>query len=161
MSPNSLLEPTYWNWWLLALVLIILEMVVPGTFLLWSGIAALLVGLLVWLIPALSIQVQWVLFALFTITALWVGRRFLKHYRPVSDALRLNQRGLQYIGRVVMVDTPVVNGQGKVRIGDTVWKIAAPDCPAGTRLKVIGAEGVLLQGEIIPAESWIDLSKPR
>ena len=142
-----LLEPTYWSWWLLGLVLIILEMLLPGTFMLWLGMAALGVGLVVLLFPALDWQWQWLLFAVLSLAALTVWWAYFRKHPFHSEEPLLNRRGHQYIGRVFTLDVPIVNGQGKLRVDDSVWKITGEDRPAGTHVRVTGVDGVVLKVE--------------
>lgn len=150
---DLLLEPAYWNWWLLGLGLIIVEILVPGTFFLWIAIAALGVGLVVFLFPALIWQLQWLLFALLTVGSVCFWWFYVRRRPAVSDEPLLNRRGHQYVGRIFTLDTPVVNGQGKIRVDDSTWKIHAEDCPAGTRVKVVGVDGVVLKAEIDAARA--------
>ena len=146
---NALLwEPAYWNWWALGLVLIIIDMLAPGTFILWIGFAALAVGLVVFLIPALGWQEQLLLFALLTLASIAIGWLYFKHRPLHSDAPLLNRRGQQYVGRLFTLETPIVNGQGKIRVDDTTWKIEGRDCPANVRVRVIGVDGVVLKVEV-------------
>lgn len=142
-----LLEPTYWSWWLLGLVLIILEMLLPGTFMLWLGIAALGVGLVVLLLPALDWQWQWLLFAVLSLVSLTVWWAYFRRHPFHSEEPLLNRRGHHYIGRVFTLDVPIVNGQGKLRVDDSVWKITGEDRPAGTQVRVTGVDGVVLKVE--------------
>ena len=102
-------------------------------------------GLLLLLIPDLPWQVQLVAFALFSIGAIVAARVFLTTHPLESDQPALNRRGEQYIGRVFTLDQAVVNGEGKIRVDDSTWKVHGKDCPAGTRVKVVGADGVVLQ----------------
>jgi membrane protein implicated in regulation of membrane protease activity len=57
----------------------------------------------------------------------------------------LNRRAEAQIGRVVTLVEPIVDGRGKVRIGDTVWSASGPDLPAGSRVRVVAAHGALLE----------------
>lgn len=140
-----LLEPAYWNWLLLGLVLMLIEILVPGTFILWMGIAALGVGLLVLLFPGLNWQWQWLLFAGLTVAAVTAWALYFKTRADRSDDPLLNRRGHQYIGRVFTLETPIVNGQGRLRVDDSLWKVVGADYPAGTRVQVMGVTGVVLQ----------------
>ncbi len=142
-----LLEPVYWNWWLLGLALILLEMLIPGVFLLWIGLAALGTGLAVMLLPGLSGQWQWLLFTGLTVASLAVGWSYFRRHPPVSANPLLNRRGQQYVGRVFTLNEPIVNGRGKLRVDDTVWKVAGADCRAGVQVRVTGVDGVMLQVE--------------
>jgi hypothetical protein len=146
---NFLLEPAYWNWLLVGLVLVIVEVLAPGTFFLWLGIAALGVAGVLVVFPELDWRFQWALFPLLsmgTIGAWWLISR---HHDQDANAagLLLNRRGQQYVGRVFTLDRPIVNGQGRLRVDDSSWKIQGQDCPAATRVRVIGADGIVLQVE--------------
>jgi membrane protein implicated in regulation of membrane protease activity len=141
-------SPAYWHWWLLGLALIVIEILVPGTFMLWMGIAALGVGLLVFLFPALPWQAQWLLFAALTVASILVWLLYFRKHPEHSDDPLLNRRGQQYVGRVFALDHPIVNGKGKIRVDDSIWKIEAEDCPAGTRLRIVGVDGVVLKGVV-------------
>ena len=148
-----LLEPIYWNWWLLGVVLMVIEATAPGFFFLWLGIAALLVGLILTVVPGLDWTYQVLLFSVLAIGSLLAWRMRLKrHPTPTADPL-LNRRGHQYVGRTFTLAEAVVNGYGKIRVDDSTWKVqVAQDYPAGTRLRIIGVDGVLLQGVLEPTQ---------
>ena len=136
-----------WHWALLGIVLVILEILAPGIYLLWLGIAAGLVGGLLWLFPELGWQAQFIAFAILSIASVALGRAWLARNPSPTDELTLNRRGEQYIGRVVTLEEPIVNGLGKIRLDDTTWKIEGPDCEAGSRVRISGTEGVVLRVE--------------
>jgi membrane protein implicated in regulation of membrane protease activity len=139
-----------WNWFILAVLLFILETMVPGVHFLWFGIAAVIVGLLG---LALDISWQWqviVFGVLSVLTVFWV-RRYVRPDVAVSDLPDLNERGQQYVGRSLVVEQAIQNGRGKVRVGDTLWQAEGPDSPAGTRVKVTAARGTVLVVERVPA----------
>ena len=138
---------TYWHWWGLALLLVILEMVMPGFFLLWIGIAAAITGLLLLVVPTTPWQVQFVVFGVLAIGAIVAARYYIRHNPIQSDDRTLNRRGEQYVGRVFTIDEAIINGIGKVRVGDSVWRAAGPDLPAGERVKVVGVDGTMLKVE--------------
>jgi len=137
-------QPDFWHWWILALALIIVEMFVPGTFFLWMGISAIVVGLIAWLIPAMGWEFQLMLFAILSLVSIVAWRVYQRRHPDESDQPALNRRGEQYIGRVFVLETPIENGFGKVRVGDTLWRVRGSDAAAGRRVKVVGTEGVLL-----------------
>ena len=123
----------------------ILEVFSPGAFLLWMGLAAGSVGLLLLLIPGLSWQLQILLFAVLSVATIVLVRAFLQR-RPIeTDQPHLNRRGEQYIDRTFTLQEPIINGEGKIRVDDTSWKINGEDCPTGTRIRVTGVQGVVLQ----------------
>ncbi|MCU7807545.1 MAG: NfeD family protein [Candidatus Thiodiazotropha sp. (ex Semelilucina semeliformis)] len=134
----------YWHWLILAVMLMILEVFSPGAFLLWMGLAAAVVGLLLLIMPDLSWQVQILLFALLSVMTIVAVRAFLQR-RPIeTDQPHLNRRGEQYLDRIFTLQEPIVNGEGKIRVDDSTWKINGEDCPAGTRIKITGVQGVVL-----------------
>lgn len=134
-----------WHWLVLAVVLVILETLSPGVFFLWLGIAAGLVGLLLGLWPGIDWPFQLLLFACFSLLSLLVSRRYFRRFPIATDEPRLNRRGEQYLGRTFTLSAPILNGVGRIRVDDTTWKIAGPDCPAGSRVRVNGVDGMVLQ----------------
>jgi hypothetical protein len=137
----------FWHWWVLALILVILEMVLPGFFLLWIGIAAGITGLLLLLVPATPWQVQFVVFGVLALGSILAARYYIRRNPIESEDRTLNRRGEQYVGRVFTIDEAIINGIGKVRVGDSVWRAAGPDLPAGERVKVVGVDGTMLKVE--------------
>ncbi len=140
----------HWSWWILAVVLLVLEALVPGTFFMWMGIAAGAVGLLLLLIPGLGWDYQIAIFAVLSVSAVLAWRMFQRRHPVESDQPTLNRRGEQYVGRTFTLEEPIVNGHGKIRVDDTTWRILGEDCAAASRVKVIGVDGVLLKVELLP-----------
>jgi len=142
-----LLEPLYWNWWLLGVILMAIEAIAPGFFFLWMGVAALLVGLVLTVLPDLAWTWQVLLFAVLSVGSIVAWRLRLRRHPTRTEDPLLNRRGYQYIGRVFTLDSPVINGHGKIRVDDSTWKVMVErDYPTGTRLRIIGVEGVILKG---------------
>jgi inner membrane protein len=135
-----------WNWFIAAAVFFLVEILAPGTFMMWLGLAALLVG-------AISLGVEWswqvqiIAFAIFSIAAIPAWRRLSRKVEAPVDRPFLNRRAEGYVGRVFTLDKPIVDGIGTIRIDDTVWRVSGPDCPAGSRVKVARAEGAELSVE--------------
>jgi len=142
----------FWHWWVLAVVLVILEAFVPGTFFLWMGVSAAIVGLALLAVPGMGWEYQVFLFAAFAVVsiALWLIR--LKKHPTKSEISNLNRRAAQCIGRTTIVEQPIVNGMGTINVDDTIWRVLGPDCEAGTRVKVVGAEGTDLRVEVYEEE---------
>jgi membrane protein implicated in regulation of membrane protease activity len=134
----------YWHWWLLGVVLLILEVFSPGVFFMWLGLAAGLTGVVLMAQPDLSWEWQLTLFGVAGVVLALLGHRLVSRRQTVSDEPHLNRRGEQYLDRVFTLDQPIVNGQGKVRVDDSTWKVRGDDCPAGTRVRVSGVDGVVL-----------------
>ena len=133
-----------WTWFVLAGLLLGFEIVVPGTFILWLGFAALGVGLLLLAID-LAWQGQLIAFALFSLVAVGGWWRFAPAGQPEdSQNPMLNRRADAHIGRAFVLEEPIVQGHGRVRIGDSVWRIEGPDTPAGARVQVTRVDGSIL-----------------
>lgn len=137
----------FWHWWILAGLLLILELTAPAFFFLWLGIAAAAVGLILLVFPSIGIETQLVLFAIASIVAVVAWRKY-REARPIStDQPNLNRRGHQYIGRKFSLTDPIDNGVGKVVVDDSTWKVKGPDLPAGTHVRVTGVEGTIFTVE--------------
>lgn len=136
-----------WFWLSLGGVLLAAEMLGAGGYLLWSGVAALLVGALIWLLPALSWEWQGVIFAVLTVVVAYLWWYWLRR-RPAAasgGSPVLNQRNRQLIGTRATLTEPMHNGMGRINIGDSSWRAqAAEDLPAGTEVEVVAVEGVTL-----------------
>jgi membrane protein implicated in regulation of membrane protease activity len=143
-----LAELGQWTWWIIAVVLGILELLVPGIFFIWLGAAAAVVGTLVLVLP-IPLTGQIALFAVLSVLAVWASRRWLSRNPIISDHPLLNQRAQSYVGQSFTLDQAIVNGRGKLRIGDGLWLAAGPDLPAGTSVRVIGQSDGVLQVEAV------------
>jgi membrane protein implicated in regulation of membrane protease activity len=64
-----------------------------------------------------------------------------------TDQPDLNLRAVQLIGRVLVVEEPIVHGGGKARLGDTLWNVEGADAPAGAQVRVLEAKGSVLRVE--------------
>jgi membrane protein implicated in regulation of membrane protease activity len=133
-----------WNWLIFGVILMALELIAPGVFLFWLGLAALLTGLVSFAFTP-SWQVQILMFAVFAAVAVPVWRRLARSSAADSaDSPFLNKRADALVGRVFTLEKPIVDGAGTVRIDDTVWRVAGPDAPAGSRVRIVQADGARL-----------------
>lgn len=133
-----------WAWWVLGLVLLGIEVLVPGFFFLWFGIAAILIGTSALLIDW-PWQMQVVGFVVLSVIVALVARRFVGTKSGETADPRLNLRASRLEGRTFVLDEPIVEGSGRVKIDDTIWQVRGPDAPAGARIKVTGADGSVLR----------------
>ncbi|HWY23723.1 MAG TPA: NfeD family protein [Nevskia sp.] len=140
------LHPLFWHWWIAGLVLVTVEAFFPGAFFLWLGISGLVVGTLLWLVPGLGLLIQVTLFAVIAVASALAWRRF-RPAKNVHVESGLNDRGRGYTGRRFTLETPIVNGIGQVRVDDGQWRIAGPDLPAGSCVRVIAMDGATLKVE--------------
>lgn len=135
---------SYWGWWILGIVLVVLEVLAPGAVFLWMGIAAGVVGLIVFIAPDLAWEHQLLIFAVLSVASILIARRYLKS-RPIeTDQPSLNRRGSQYIGRVFTLAEPIVDGRGRLHVDDTMWKIEGSDMNQGAKIVVTAVDGVVL-----------------
>ena len=136
-----------WFWWSLALLLFAVEVIAPGAFMLWLGLGAAAAGLVVLLIPGMSLATQWIVFGVLALVSTGIGWRYRRRLNrdAASDQPLLNRKGDRMIGRHVTVVEAIVNGRGKVKVGDSVWLVEGADCPVGTLVEIIGVQGTTLQ----------------
>lgn len=153
---------TFWHWFAIAAALMILEIVIPGIFLMWLGIAALVTGGVFWFLPGLTVELQLISFAVLSVISMMLGRLVYKSRKEESDQPLLNQRGEQYVGGIYTLEGAMFNGNGKVRIGDTVWSVEMapvdneipPVLPQGDFVKVTGVQGSTLVVEAASDRTW-------
>ena len=134
-------------WAALTLVLFAAEAMAPGAFMLWLGFASTAVLLAVLVFPGIPLLVQVIAFVVLSFVSIQVYRRWFRSREPQSDRPALNRRTAALVGQVVPLQEPIVAGRGRVQIADAYWTVLGPDLPAGTRVRVTGAEGMQLQVE--------------
>jgi len=139
------LEPEFWHWWAFGGALLIVEAFAPGFVFLWLGIAAGVVGSLLWLWPGIGTDYQVLTFAGLSVASVLGWRRWRDAHPPPSDQPNLNRRGAQFIGQRGQLIEPIADGRGRIRLGDSSWAVTGPDLAAGRTVEVTGAEGVVLQ----------------
>ena len=132
-----------WSWWVLGLVLLALELVMPGFVLVWFGLAAVLVGLLALLVDW-SVQSLALVWAAVSVAVLLVGRRWFMRDAGRSAEPLLNDRAGRLIGRVFTLAEPLGENGGRLPVDDGMWRITGPLLPAGTKVVVKGVEGTTL-----------------
>jgi membrane protein implicated in regulation of membrane protease activity len=131
-----------WSWMVAGLVLLGAEILVPGFFLIWIGIAALAVGALslaLWDAAFWTWQVQVLAFLVLALASALAGRALMRG-GDVSDQPLLNRRAEQLVGRTASLEEAIVNGHGRVRMDDTTWRVTGPDLAPGTRVRIVRVE---------------------
>jgi len=150
------LQIEYWHWLVFGLVLLILEMFAPGAILLWFGVGALVVGVLQLLMPSLlTPEIQWLVFSILSVASLILWKRYAKKYKldEGADSGSLNQRSKSLVGKEFNLSNAIENGVGKVKVGDSYWRVEGPDLAEGQKVKVIGFEGATLKVEPFQSDS--------
>lgn len=136
-------------WAAFALVLIAAEVLAPGAFMLWMGLAAGVVFLAVWLLPGIPLLAQVAGFVVLSFISIQVYRTWFRKREPDSDQPALNKRTAALVGRVVLLDRAIVNGRGRVQIADAYWDVTGPELPAGAEVRIIGGDAMSLQVQAV------------
>ncbi|HEU4814239.1 MAG TPA: NfeD family protein [Xanthomonadaceae bacterium] len=137
-----------WFWWGLALALLAAEALAPGAFMLWLGFAAAGTALIAMMTP-MPVDAQWMLFAVLSLLSVLIGWQLRRRHPPgETDQPLLNRRGAQLVGQVHVLESAIVDGRGRMKIGDAYWTALGPDLPAGTRVRVLDADGGALRVDV-------------
>ncbi len=137
----------FWYWWVFATLLLGVEILAPGFFFLWMAIAGLITGIVLFLAPATSFEIQLLIFSVLSFLSVVVWRRYSGKHPEETDHPLLNKRGAQYIGRTFTLIEAIENGQGKIKADDSIWKVYGEDSPLGARVKVVAVEGTVFRVE--------------
>lgn len=137
-----------WSWWVIGAILLLLELLLPGVFFMWLGIAALVIGVIDIFVD-LSWQIEVAIFAVLSVLSLLFLRPHFKERLSRSANPNLNQRMYDYVGKRYVLDQAIVNGSGKVRIDDTLWVVSGTDRARGEWVTVTGVDGLKLIVEAV------------
>lgn len=144
MIGNAFISLGAWAWIILGLILIGVELLAPGIFFLWLGLAAMATGLLDGLL-GLSWQASSLVFALLSVAMVILGRWATRSKtQPEAQDAFLNQRGQALIGRVFILETPIKDGEGRIKVDDSSWRVTGADRFKGARVRVVRVEGSTL-----------------
>lgn len=137
----------FWHWLIAAVVMIIIEMILPAAYFLWMGISAFVVGLSIYVVPDMPVLIQVIIFGVLSVVCLVLYKRHKKSNPNVNDQPNLNRRGEQYVGRSFTLEEAIVNGVGKVKVDDSTWKVKGSDMPAGMKVRVMSVDGTVFNVE--------------
>lgn len=132
-------------WGGLALLLIAAETLAPGVFMLWLGLAAAVVFAMLLVVPGIPPIWQAIAFVLLAFVSIMVYVKFFRDKERPSDQPLLNRRGEQLVGQVFTLDQAIVDGRGRLKIGDAFWTAEGEDLPQGARVRVVSAHNMSLQ----------------
>lgn len=136
-----------WFWLSVGMVLLVLETFGAAGYLLWLGVAAGAVGLLTFLVPTIPMVGQLPLFGVLAVLSALLCWRRQQRVKGSGQQPSLNQRAGHYVGLSFPLTSPIQGGRGKIKVGDSLWTVAGPDLPVGSRIRVIGQQGLILQVE--------------
>lgn len=141
-----------WTWIVLGIGLAIAEIFAPGTLLLWTGVAAVALGfvlagadMLGFALPGWQAQV--LAFIALAVLAVFAGIRLRRRPSEPLATTDVNLGSARLVGQRVRLETAIADGRGTVRIGDTTWQVMGPDLPAGSAVRVVGSDGIVLSVE--------------
>ncbi len=137
----------FWHWLILAALLAGIEILAPGFFFLWLGGAALVTGLVGVILPDIAWEYQVLIFALLSGFSVVAWYFFGRNLQSASADATLNRRGAAMIGQIATLSEPIIDGRGRAKLGDSEWRVAGADQPAGTRIRVTGIDGSFLKVE--------------
>ena len=140
----------FWYWWVLAAVLLVFEMLLPGVVFLFLAIGAAAAGFALLVIADLSLEMQLVLFAVFTVASAIGLRPTLRKLQNHTPAANLNARSQALVGKIFVLDQPILAGRGRVTLGDGSWIVTGPDMVAGAKVRVAAVNGTELRVEPAP-----------
>jgi inner membrane protein len=138
-----------WNWFIIAAVLGVLEVIMPGYFMIWYGLAAVFVGALALMVD-ISWQMQLILYAVIGMGLLVASLRFAGSRAGESDRPMLNKRGESHVGHVYDLVDATSNGRGSVKVGDSIWQVKledGADLAKGDGVLITGVKGTRLIGK--------------
>jgi membrane protein implicated in regulation of membrane protease activity len=144
LMPDWLLNVApHWAWLTLGVLLAGLEMLLPGYYLIWIALAAIVTGVLSALMP-LGLALQVATFGALAVIGVVSARRFLSDNPIVSSDPLMNRRGARMIGQTAQVVQPIAHGTGRVRFGDGEWNAKGADANRGDWVTITGTEGATL-----------------
>ena len=135
-----------WSWWLIGVILLALELIVPGNVFVWFGVAAILTGALA-LFADLGWQIELITFVVLSLALAVAGRRYFARNQSPGEQPFLNARARRLVGQAYVLEEPIVDGRGRIRVDDTNWRVSGPDLPSGTKVRIAGADGAVLAVE--------------
>jgi membrane protein implicated in regulation of membrane protease activity len=135
-----------WNWMILGAILFVLELLAPGIFFMWFGVAAAATGLIVFRYD-ISWQWQLIWFCGLSLATVLFAVKYLRKHPLESERPLLNERAVQLVGHSFELADPIINGRGSIKTGDTIWRVEGPELPKGARITVVGADGTVLKVE--------------
>lgn len=144
---DLLLSFTHWHWFVGALLFGMLEMLLPGVIFLWMGLSAILMGFVVLMLPDLALEYQLIGFAVLSIMTAIIARTYVGKKADTSDHPVLSERSKSFVGQIYLLQEDSINKVGKVKIGDTVWRVdLQEDAKANAAILITEADGLVLKG---------------
>ena len=135
----------FWHWIIAGIIMLVIEMLFTAAYFLWMGVSAFFVGVVVYIFPDIPILAQVIIFGCLSVFTLIQFKHRQK--TSLSDEPNLNRRGRQYIGRKFVLDQPIVNLEGKIKVEDSIWRVSGIDMDKGTKVCIIDVDGDIFKVE--------------
>jgi len=133
-----------WTWFIISGVLLLLELLAPGIFFMFLGVAAAIVGVVDFIIP-MSWQMELTIFSILSVALIIIARPIVvKHLKKETDQPNLNNRSNTFVGQIYYLDEAIKSGKGSITINDTRWRVRGTDAPKGTQVTVTKVDGLEL-----------------
>ncbi|MCP4395273.1 MAG: NfeD family protein [Alphaproteobacteria bacterium] len=137
----------YWYWCVIGLACLGLEVALPGVAFLWIAMGAFISCALAFFVPTLTLGIQLIIFSVISIVLVYLSHKYIKKSGINTDRPELSKKAAQYIGNFYDIAEPIVNGVGKIKAGDVLWRVEGEDMPIGTRVIVKSCEGATFKVE--------------
>ena len=138
-------QMNHWHWGSLAILLVILEIFSPAAFFLWLGIAAAITSLITLIVPEMHWAIQLVIFSVFSLVSVGLGRTWFKRNPIETDQPFLNESSQEFVGKVYVVEQAIQSGSGgRIKVGDSSWKATGEDAEIGDKVRVVSVSATIL-----------------
>lgn len=143
-------ELPFWYWLIVGCLFLVLEILAPGAVIMWFGFAALITGALYWAMPDMSLAAQIITFTAASAASI-AGWRFYRSKvpEPESPDPTLNHRLDAFVGKESVLTKAIENGKGRIQMGDGTWVVLGEDQPKGTRVRIVGIDGIQFRVEAV------------
>lgn len=143
----------FWYWLIIGCLFLVLEIFAPGAVLMWFGFAALITGGLYWAVPEMSLAAQIITFTIASAASIAGWRVYQSKFPPPeSPDPTLNHRLDAFIGKESVLTKAIENGRGRIQMGDGTWVVLGEDQPKGTRVRIVGVDGIQFRVEAVASK---------
>ena len=144
----------FWHWWILACLMLVLEMVLPGIIFLWLSVAAAAVGFVVLLVPDISVELQLIAFGVFSVLSFVTGRRFFRPGISGANEQDVSSASSSLVGKTTVLTEKTTNGRVRQSVYGSSWVLKSEeDLAKGQKVRVCGIEGSMLLIEAVKADA--------
>ena len=126
----------FMHWLTLGLTMIIIELFLWTTFLLWIGASAITVSIMFYLTPGVDGLTQLLAFIVIAVAATYLSKKYYP-VKTIDD--ELNEKAMTYIGKECKVSS-IEDGVIKVQIGKSLWFAKGSELSVGQTVKIIDVE---------------------